>query len=176
MNLIFCGMPMSGKSTIGKLAADKLHRIFIDTDRLIEALYLKRTETPHTCRQIYQKEGESYFRDLESEVLTSLPLTPAAVISVGGGSLLNPVNLDHLKSIGRLIYLKTPADTIWERMQAEGLPAYLNPEHPKQSFDALYQSRSELFEGVADIVIDTHHLPPKEIVDTLLNTRTSHGQ
>lgn len=97
MNITLCGLPMSGKSTIGMLIAEKLNRKFIDTDRLIENTYNLTKNKKYTCRQIYFLEGEKVFRRLEDHQISSLKNTKNSIIAIGGGSLLNPDNIRILK-------------------------------------------------------------------------------
>lgn len=66
MNIIICGMPASGKTTIGKKAAEKIAWDFIDTDQLIESVYASQTGRACSCNQIYMKEGEVFFATLKS--------------------------------------------------------------------------------------------------------------
>lgn len=72
MNIILCGLPKSGKTTIGKHFAENMKWDFIDTDILIEKAYARSTHKKHTCRQIYFEEGEAFFRNIESLIIGSL--------------------------------------------------------------------------------------------------------
>src|SRR5262245_26508820 len=71
-NIILCGLPASGKSTIGKMVAEAMEREFIDTDQLIEAAYTAKTGKQATCRQICHNHGEKYFRQLEDQQIAAL--------------------------------------------------------------------------------------------------------
>lgn len=174
MNIILCGLPMSGKSTIGKLVAEKLHWNFIDTDRLIENAYLLKTEKKSTCRQIFLEEGEMLFRDLEKQQIASLKGSKGNIISLGGGSLGDPENRDVLKLIGKLVFLKTPLNMLWERLQRRGIPAYLidkDINDPEKVFYQLAQKRIPIYEKAADFIIDTAPLNEQEVVAAILELR-----
>ena len=108
MTLILSGLPMSGKTTIGKLLAEKLQLPFLDTDRLIEESYVAMTGMNCSCRQIFFEKGEPFFRDLEKEQIKALQGDHARVIALGGGVLIDPDNVRTLQSIGRIFYLKDP--------------------------------------------------------------------
>lgn len=105
-NIVLTGMPASGKSTVGKLLADKLGRPFIDIDAQIEA------ETGRTPSQIFETDGEMAFRDIESAVITRLSEINGAVIATGGGAILRPQNVDALKANGRLFFLNRPPELL----------------------------------------------------------------
>lgn len=142
MNLILCGMPKAGKTTVGKKIAEIEGCPFIDTDALIGP-----------CREITLKHGEPYFRALEKEKIQVLQDVTGSVISLGGGTLLNPDNFAFLSKLGVAIYLKTPVDLIWERIDAEA--TYLDPTNPRQSLIALAKAREPIYEAFAQITIDT---------------------
>lgn len=167
MNKILCGLPMSGKTTIGKLLASRLGCNFIDTDRLIENAYAEKTGKRYSCRQIFLEDGEGKFRELERQQIASLNGIRGHVIAVGGGTLMNPENRVVLQSIGNLIYLKTAEDVLWERMQRRGIPAYLDPLNPEKSFRALAEKRTPIFEQAAHLTIDTTNLSLEEVINII---------
>ena len=92
MNLILCGLPMSGKTTVGKLLAQHLKWDFIDTDRCLEKAYEQQSGEFLSCREIYKKLGEGPFRVLEQERLAALAVNGSSVIALGGGCLKEPQN------------------------------------------------------------------------------------
>ena len=73
MTLILCGFPFSGKSFFGELVAKELDLPFIDTDLVLEKLYFEQIGVRLSCRQIFHKEGEEFFRDLEHRAIDTLP-------------------------------------------------------------------------------------------------------
>lgn len=172
MNIIFCGLKMSGKTTIGKMLADKLQRLFIDIDSLIEDAYAKTTGTTSSCREICLQNGETFFRRLEKQQINSLNCLQKSIISLGGGSLCEPDNVEFIKSLGYIIYLKTPLSIIWDRiLQCKELPSYLDPHDPEKSFYAIAQKHLPIYEEAAHDSIETTHLSAQEIVTILLNHR-----
>jgi len=171
MNRILCGLPMSGKTTIGKLLAEKLHLNFIDTDALIESAYSKITGRKSSCRQIFLKHGEIYFRKLESNQIEELKEKNQSVISLGGGALNNQNNVTILQSIGRIIYLKAPVEILWKRIVQKGIPAYLDPRDPERSFYALADQRSSLYEKASYAVIETKLLNEQETVEIIIQMK-----
>lgn len=171
MNIILCGLPMSGKTTIGKLLARKMNCHFFDTDKLVEEAYAKTTGRKSSCRQIYLDEGESFFRILEKEQIATLNETKNGVIALGGGSLYCQENTQLLKKIGLMIYLKVPVELIWQRMQVNGIPAFLKNE---QSLHDLAESRKLIYETAADKIVEITQLTEQEASQEVLKAIT-HG-
>ena len=101
-NVVLIGMPASGKSTVGALLSEELHRPFIDTDKEIER------KTGRTIPDIFEKDGEQVFRNIESEVITECAMQSGAIIATGGGAILREGNLRALKRNGRLYFLDRP--------------------------------------------------------------------
>lgn len=167
MNLILCGLQKCGKSTVGKGLAQSIHFNFIDTDHLIEQAYYQKTNHALTCRQIYHQEGETFFRLMEKDQIKKLHLLKNSVIALGGGSLMDESNRLELKKVGTLIYLKTSAHIIWERISQTPLPSYLQTENPKVTFNTLVKKRIPFYESSADIIIDTDHLTEKDVEEKI---------
>lgn len=162
MNIILCGLPMSGKTTIGKLLAEKLEWNFVDTDRLIENAYGAKT-----CRQIFLDEGEKVFREIEKQQIDSLKESQKSVIAVGGGSLNDPDNVRMLQSIGQFVYLRTPVHVLWERIRSRGIPAYLDPSDPEKALYVIAEKRVPIYEAAANSIIETDGLNEQQIVNAL---------
>ncbi len=105
-NIVLTGMPASGKSTVGRLLAQKLGRPFIDTDTVIEQT------AGMTPSAIFSEKGEAAFRALESAVIREVSANSGAVIATGGGAVLRPENVDSLRSNGRLFFLNRPIELL----------------------------------------------------------------
>lgn len=153
MNLILYGLPMSGKTTFGRNLSAHLNKAFLDTDHLIQDAYFQKTGTHASCREIFQKEGSIFFRKLESEAVLSLESVRDAVIAVGGGTLIEPENVNHLKKHGKLVYLEAEPEVLWERTAVCGIPAYLDPANAKSDFYRIMKERSVYYASIADIVL-----------------------
>lgn len=119
---------------------------FFDTDALLEK------EHQMSGPELYKLVGEQEFRALESKIIFSLPKT-AAVISLGGGSLLRKENAQHLKTLGKIIYLKASFSTLERRIQK-------TPLFIKTSLYETYLERLPIYEKYEDLTIDTDREDP----------------
>lgn len=169
MNLILCGLPLSGKSYYGKKLAERLRFSYIETDFLLEAHYQKTHPDVLTCRQIMTLEGEAYFRELEKKIVQSLDKIHSSVISIGGGTLISPDNVTHLKKLGKLIYIETDIAILLQRLkQKTHPPAYLDPDNPSTSYQTLARSRIPLFERYSDVKVFTKNLSDEQVLERIL--------
>lgn len=137
-NIVLIGMPGAGKTTIGKLLAQKLNRPFVDTDDLITA------QIGCTIASYFSEKGEAAFRRVEHDIIrdTVAPLT-GAVIATGGGAVLDPENVDNLKQNGRLFFL----DRSLERI----VPTASRPlSSDAQALRQRYEERYPIYRQCAD--------------------------
>ena len=128
-NIVLSGMPGSGKSTVGKMLAEKSGRAFYDTDVLIEE------QAGMPISTIFETYGETYFRDLESRVIASLAAKQGAVIALGGGAILREENVFSLKHNGKIFFLNRNIDDI---VPTADRPLALNKEALRQRFAERY--------------------------------------
>lgn len=168
MNIILIGFKKTGKTTIGKALAAALQQEFIDTDKCIENDFYRTTEMKFSARKIHDWIGDQAFRTLEKKAISHLNSIQNAVISTGGGSLLDLDNVIALKKMGKLIYLNTPIDVLLERFRYGKLPAFLDPNDLAGSLEKVYQERSSVYKKHADIIINTEKMSIPRIVKTIL--------
>lgn len=104
----------SGKSTIGPILANTLGYSFADVDKVIEERAGK------TVKEIFRSEGEKYFRDLERSIIEEMSHRDHCVVSLGGGSIVNPDNFKVVTSSGIMVYLKSSPEALLKRLQHKG--------------------------------------------------------
>lgn len=167
MNLLLFGYKKSGKSYYGLKVANKMHMNFLDTDLLVEELYLKKHHKSLNCKQIVLHHGRRAFQELEREVICGLDEIENTVIALGGSTVLDESNVLHLKKIGTLVYLKADKKTIMERILRGELPSYIDPENPVASFEKMYQERLSIYEHIGSFIIDTSHKTEEQITKLL---------
>ncbi len=110
-SLVLVGMMGTGKSTIGKEVAKKLKIEFVDTDTLIE------DETNLTIAEIFKKNGEKYFRELEEKIFLKIKNDKGKIISVGGGAFINDVIRKRILKEYLSIWLNMDEDLIISRIK-----------------------------------------------------------
>lgn len=139
INLYLIGMMGAGKSTVGRLLAQRLEYRFFDTDILIERV----KQQPIT--EIFQQEGEASFRALETQVLSQLSAYTRSVIATGGGIVLARHNWSYLQE-GLVIWLDVPVSELAQRLQADTTrPLLANGTDPIARLQTLLDQRSHLY-------------------------------
>lgn len=160
MNLILCGMPGCGKSTVAAILAENLSYKLYDTDELIQSHYGDITE-------IFALHGENYFRVIEADVTEKVcSYAKNSVIAVGGGCVTVPQNVKNLKAAGKIIYLKASPETLLKRLENdEGRPLLAGDK--KKKINEIYYQRAAVYESVADKIIETDGLTPESVAELI---------
>ena len=158
-NIIFIGMPASGKSTVGVVVAKRLGYEFIDTDLLIQKQEKK------LLKEIIAEVGNEGFLEIENQVNRNVN-PEKAVISPGGSVVYCAEAMEHFKQIGMVIYLKVPYETINRRISNAKNRGVVLKEG--QTLKDLYDERTALFEKYADYVISEEGLDLEETIDKVL--------
>jgi shikimate kinase len=162
------GFMGSGKSTVGPILANTLGWNFYDLDREIESF------TGMKIRELFDKNGEAYLREIESQVLADISQNSNVIISLGGGTITIEKNLQLMKSIGKIIFLKvSPKETV-QRLKYKrdrpvllsGLSENFSDEELLSKISALYEARKHYYEQ-SDYVIDTDNLQVGKTVDII---------
>lgn len=165
MNIIIIGFKGCGKTLIGKMLAKRLKREFHDIDLIIESIYLQETGENLRFREIYEKHGNEYFRNLEKKVLEKMQNLRNCVISLGGGTIFTDENI-YKKLVDNItIYLHVESDILYERILKKGVPAFFDSSSPRVYFDGLYAERVPGYRKLADIIVNNS----KSAEDTLNN-------
>ena len=169
MNIVLFGFKSCGKSTLGKQAAKKLSRAFIDTDHLIEDLYQVAQNKRGNCREIFQEVGPQGFRALEQEAILSLQDVQRSVIAVGGSAMLSLENIEALSHSGKLFLLLQDKEVLRKRIFSEStLPSYFDPENPHASFERLFEEISSYYLKIGSAIhIDLTTLSEKKAVEKI---------
>lgn len=158
-NIIFIGMPASGKSTVGVVVAKRLGYEFIDTDLLIQKQENK------LLKEIIEEVGNEGFLKIENQVNCDVN-AERAVISPGGSVVYCKDAMEHFKKIGTIVYLKVSYDTINRRISNAKNRGVVLKEG--QTLKDLYDERTALFEKYADCVISEEGLSLEDTIDEVL--------
>lgn len=158
------GYKASGKTTIGRLLAQRLDYEFLDSDEMFQEQYYT---TP--ANYIHQYDM-SAFRLKEAQIIQDLKLTSNRVIATGGGVVEELSNVRHLKTLGFIIYLEVAYASILKRLKQTGkIPIFVNLKH--------YLYRQELYQHIANLRLVLDDEEPNQVVDKIIyELRVSNGQ
>lgn len=156
-NIYLIGFMGVGKSTIAKELENRIGGEWVEMDQLIE----EQQKKPIT--QIFEEHGESYFRDLETELLKTFTGKENLVVSCGGGSVLREENAKMMKESGKIILLTATAETIYERVKDSTDRPILNGNMNVKYIRGLMEKRRERYEAVADKQVATDGKTAAEI-------------
>ncbi len=175
-NIFLSGFMGTGKSTIGRILADKLECSFMDLDDYVEE------KAGKSIPEIFEESGEKGFRELERQVLMEVCRDFEGVVALGGGSLQNQHLVDHLKLNGILVFLKTPFPIILDRICKDvNRPLLLDEEgNPKdreklrRELNTLYEQRLPLYEQATIILKTVGDKTPEQEAEILIKKIRNH--
>lgn len=158
-NIILIGMPGSGKSTCGVLAAKALLKNFFDTDLLLQNIEGKRLQ------EIIDENGIKYFNNAEENAILSLDIR-GAVIATGGSVVYSEKAMEHLKKLGRVIYLHLDYDTMADRIKNITTRGVVLKEG--HTLLDMYNERLSLYEKYADETLICDNLSVEDVVTSIV--------
>jgi shikimate kinase len=160
--LILVGMMGAGKSTVGRLLADRLGWRSFDSDAQIMA------DTGHTVPELFAERGEAAFRAEEERVLTeALSGDEPVVVSAAGGVVLSASNRALLTGSGTVVWLRADPAVLAGRV-GDGAGRPLLDDDPATALADLYEVRRPLYQSVASLVVDVDALAPEDVVEQIL--------
>lgn len=169
-NIFLTGFMGSGKTTIGREVAGHLGFEYLDIDEIIEQI------TGKSIAEIFQQDGEQFFRMLEKKVLNECIRKNNIVVSLGGGTLIDPHNAAAVKQNGILIHLSAEPEEIWERIKTtnkrpllQKLDGTLVPKHEALEHIAELLTTRRKGYNLADTVIPTDNINRNEVLAIMLN-------
>jgi len=166
VNLFLIGMMGAGKSTVGKILAERLNYRFFDTDAVIEQ------STQQSIAQIFSESGESAFRELETEVLSQLSAYTRMAIATGGGIVTERKNWSYLHH-GIVVWLDVPAEVLYERIKHDTSRPLLQTPNPIQTLNVILNQRRSLY-AQADLSVPVSAKDtPTDVADYVLETLPS---
>lgn len=157
MNIILTGLRGSGKTTIGKLLAEKLDYNFLDLDDEIE----KTEKMP--IAKIVSLRGWEYFRAKESEIVKKTSTLDKTVIATGGGAIIDKDNEKALKQNGKVIYLYVKPDVCAQRILDDpNRPPLTNKETVEEEIDQLYKERNNRYIKSSNLIFHRTENPEQD--------------
>jgi len=161
MSIVLIGMPSCGKSTLGVLLAKKLGYRFIDSDLLIQE------REGRLLHEIISEKGNQGFLKIENEVNCAIE-DKKAVIATGGSVIYGEEAMNHLKTIGKVVYLKIPYDEMCRRLGDFSHRGVIMLHGNK--LDELYSERAPLYEKYADITVDVCNAQLSDSLERICNS------
>lgn len=156
-NITLCGFMGCGKSTVGQTLAEMLGAPFIDTDALVEQT------AGISVKDLFARFGEARFRTLETNAIESLPRHAGLVISVGGGAVLSPRNVEALRAGGKVVLIDVPAALIEKRLLTDASRPLLNTPGRSAELRRLYDARMPAYRAAADLAVTGNEGPAADV-------------
>jgi shikimate kinase len=162
-NVVLIGFMGSGKSSVGKVLADKLERNFIDMDDEIEVGEKK------SINEIFDEYGEEHFRELETSYLEKLLTKKNKVIATGGGVVLKEENISILKRIGTVVFLHMPFEQLLRNLQDDTERPLLKDVDHETTIKNLLNLREPSYFEASNMIIQTKDKSVEEIADEIVS-------
>ena len=159
-NIVLVGFMGTGKTEVAKALAKGLGMKYVSTDELIVE------KDGRAITDIFKKDGEAYFRQLEKKVVAEVSRLSGQVIDTGGGVVLNDDNLRALRANGHLVCLWASPEAIYERTCRHGYRPLLNVDDPQGKIRELLESRKPCYEK-ADLHVNTTGLDIGEVAESI---------
>lgn len=167
--IVLTGPPAAGKSTIGRLLAERLGLPLTDTDALI-------VERHGTISELFVGRGEDHFRRIEREVVRKALrklLDRPGIVSLGGGAILNPGTRAQLGHPAiKVVHIDIDRATVEARLSAPHRPLLKGGGSPIDTWLALVKEREPLYEQVATFRVHASNSPPSTIVNRVVDVLT----
>jgi shikimate kinase len=162
--IFLIGYRGTGKTTVARVLAQRLGWKWSDADSELEVQEGRRIS------DIFARDGESVFRDMEARVLAELCKLSRHVIATGGGVILRETNRERMRQSGRVVWLKSDLETIWMRLKADALAGRKRPALTtggREEVEQLLRTREPLYRACADLVVETGDRAPEAIAEEI---------
>ena len=142
--VVLVGLMGCGKTAIGRALAAKLDAPFVDSDAEIE------TAANATIAEVFERDGEAFFRDREAEVIARLLRGAPCILSTGGGAFLAERNRAAISRDGVSVWLNADLDLLWDRVRHKNTRPLLRTADPRATLAGLFAQRRPVYE-LADL-------------------------
>lgn len=164
-NIVMIGFMATGKTTIGKELSKKLDFEFIDTDIEIEK------NEKMKISDMFEKKGEDYFRDLETNILKNTINKKNIILSTGGGIIVRKENIPILKKIGTIIWLNGDKNTIIKHIKSSNIdrPLLRDYNNLETKIDEILSKRYDVYKQICDIEININDKNIQKVTSEILS-------
>lgn len=146
--VVMVGMMGAGKTAVGTGVARQLGVAFMDSDEEIVRA------ANRSIAEIFERDGEAFFRARETEVLSRLLRDTPCILSTGGGAFLSEANRTLIHEAGVSVWLRADLDLLWQRVRHKTTRPLLRTSNPRETLRQLYEARVPFYQQ-ADIVVDS---------------------
>ena len=160
-NITLVGFMGTGKTNVGKILGEKLNYSVVDVDRFIEDRERRK------INDIFEKEGETYFRSLEKEAIKEISRKEGIVITTGGGAVLDPENIETLKKTGWIVALFARPETIYQRVKNSRHRPLLKGKDMLSEIKRLLVVRQPFYEK-SDFRLETDGCTSSQVAELIL--------
>ncbi len=162
------GMMGAGKTAIGTALARRLNVPFLDSDAEISRA------ANMTIAEIFDRDGEAFFRNRESEVISRLLDGPPCILSTGGGAYLRADNREHIAERGAALWLRAELELLWQRVRHKTTRPLLHTADPRATLGEIKEAR-EPYYSKADIIVDAEYdFTIDQMTDRVIETLARH--
>lgn len=162
MNVVLIGYRGCGKTTVGRLLAERYDVGFVDTDELIVH------QTGKSIAEIFATDGETAFRKLEEAAIKLATKAKNRIISVGGGAVESNANRKALRKFGTIVWLQADAESIWHRISNDKLSRDQRPNLTVGGIEevrSVLEKRSPIYAELSQIAVATSGRPAKDVAE-----------
>jgi shikimate kinase len=146
--VVMVGMMGAGKTAVGTALARQLGVPFLDSDEEITRA------ANRSIAEIFERDGEPFFRARETEVIGRLLRGTPCVLSTGGGAFLSAANRQLIHDVGVSVWLRADLDLLWQRVRHKTTRPLLRTPNPRETLRELYEARMPFY-AEADLVVDS---------------------
>lgn len=165
MNIVVAGPKGSGKTTVAGKVAERLGLRFFDIDRIIEDMYSREKGVTFSFRDIFIREGEEFFRDLEHRACREWSHNDYTVLAAGGSTLLFRGNREILLKHSILLVLSGSDEVLWDRITRDGIPPFFQGENGFQLMKEKNSLSAEILNRHGDIELTVDNCSHDECAD-----------
>lgn len=167
-NIVLCGFMGCGKSTVGRLLAERLNLQFCDTDVVIEEREGAAIST------VFAEKGEEYFRDVERSVIRELSEQNGLVIATGGGAVLSLENAENLRKTGFVVFLEIGPETVLKRLESDTTRPLLMRENKETAVRELLAIRTPLYSAAGHCTVNAE-TDPETVAEKIIELYVKNG-
>ncbi len=160
--VVMVGMMGAGKTAVGRALAARLRAPFLDSDAEIEKA------ANRTVPEIFERDGEAFFRDKESQVISRLLDGERCVLSTGGGAFLAQRNREMISARGVSLWLNAELPVLWNRVKHKDTRPLLRTADPRATLEEIFNRRVPIYSGADLSVVSDGHASIEQMVDRVV--------